>query len=67
MGEECVPDGLSEAPKAGIDMRLALTAFVTLDGEMQAPGGPMRTQAGFNHGGWLVPYIDADMGQAMTG
>ena len=49
-------------------MRLTLTMFVTLDGVVQAPGGPEEDPSGgFEHGGWLVPYVDDDMIQAMTG
>ncbi len=49
-------------------MRLTLTMFVTLDGVVQAPGGPNEDPSGgFEHGGWLVPYADEDMMQAMAG
>lgn len=49
-------------------MRLTVTTFVSLDGVMQAPGGPEEDRSdGFEQGGWLVPYADDDMGQAMVG
>jgi dihydrofolate reductase len=45
-------------------MRLVLQEFVTLDGVQQAPGGPNEDRSGgFEHGGWLVPYFDDDMGK----
>jgi len=47
---------------------LTLTTFLSLDGVMQAPGGPGEDESGaFPHGGWLVPHADADMGRIMTG
>ena len=49
-------------------MRLTLHTFLTLDGVMQAPGGPDEdTDGGFTRGGWSFPYGDQDFGAAMTG
>ena len=49
-------------------MRLTLHTFLTLDGVMQAPGGPDEDPDGrFEHGGWSAPYGDQDFGAAMTG
>lgn len=46
--------------------KLTLTAFTTLDGVVQAPGGPDEDRdGGFEHGGWLVPYADEDTGRFM--
>ncbi|MEA3012882.1 MAG: hypothetical protein QOD42_1427 [Sphingomonadales bacterium] len=46
--------------------RVIVGAFVSLDGVMQAPGGPEEDPTGgFEHGGWTFPYWDAVMGAAM--
>jgi dihydrofolate reductase len=46
--------------------KLIVQTFVTLDGVMQAPGGPGEDDSGgFAHGGWSVNYWDEQMGQVM--
>jgi dihydrofolate reductase len=46
--------------------KLIVQTFLTLDGVMQAPGGPGEDDdGGFAHGGWSVNYWDDQMGQVM--
>ena len=46
--------------------KIIVLSFITLDGVMQAPGGPEEdTSGGFKYGGWLAPYDDEVSGQVM--
>jgi len=48
--------------------KVVAAVFVSLDGVMQAPGGPEEDPTrGFQHGGWTFNYWDDVMGQAMGG
>ena len=43
--------------------KLTGAVFLSLDGIMQAPGGPEEDQSGgFQFGGWTAPFWDEDMG-----
>lgn len=44
--------------------RIVVGTFVSLDGVYQAPGSPEEdTEGGFEHGGWQLPFFDADAGR----
>ena len=48
-------------------MKLALHMFLSLDGVLQAPGGPDEdTESGFPYGGWTFPFNDEDFGVTMS-
>ena len=48
--------------------RMIVTSFMTLDGVVQAPGGPDEDDdGGFPHGGWSVNFWDETMGEVMGG
>jgi len=43
-------------------MRVVVHEFMSLDGVVQAPGGPEEdTDGGFAHGGWSTPYFDPEV------
>jgi dihydrofolate reductase len=43
-------------------MRIVISEFMSLDGVVQAPGGPEEdTSGGFRHGGWSMPYFDPEV------
>lgn len=47
--------------------KIVVLSFVSVDGVMQAPGGPEEdTSGGFKYGGWTVPYWDDFSGNMMT-
>src|ERR1043165_2704358 len=46
--------------------KIIVLTFMTLDGVMQAPGGPDEdTASGFPYGGWSAPYSDDVSGKLM--
>jgi dihydrofolate reductase len=47
--------------------RIVVLSFITIDGVMQAPGGPGEdVSGGFKYGGWTVPHTDEFMGKVMS-
>ncbi len=43
-------------------MRILVTEFISLDGVVQAPGGPDEDRdGGFAHGGWSHPFFDPEV------
>lgn len=46
--------------------KIIVLSFITLDGVMQAPGGPEEDPSeGFEYGGWTAPYTDEASGKLM--
>jgi dihydrofolate reductase len=46
--------------------KIVVLTFISLDGVMQAPGGPEEdTSSDFQYGGWTVPYSDEFFGNEM--
>src|SRR3954468_23198443 len=50
-------------PGTGVSpMRIVVSEFISLDGVVQAPGGPEEdTDGGFAHGGWSHPFFDPEV------
>ncbi|MEU2248493.1 dihydrofolate reductase family protein [Streptomyces sp. NPDC019224] len=47
--------------------KIIVSTFLTLDGVMQAPGGPDEDpESGFTHGGWQKPTFDEGVGEAIA-
>jgi dihydrofolate reductase len=47
--------------------KVIILSFITMDGVVQAPGGPMEdTSGGIKYGGWTVPYFDESLGNVMN-
>jgi dihydrofolate reductase len=46
--------------------KIVVGAMVSLDGVMQAPGGPSEDPTqGFKFGGWVMPYFDQEFGEEL--
>ena len=49
------------------ERKIIVLAFASLDGVMQAPGGPEEDRSGgFKYGGWTVPYFDEELGKVIA-
>lgn len=49
-------------------MQVVVSEFISLDGVVQAPGGPEEdTSGGFRHGGWSMPFFDPEVMGAVVG
>src|ERR1700730_19264905 len=60
--------GHPEKPGKGSTMRIVVSDFISLDGVVQAPGGPQEDiDGGFRHGGWAMPYFGPDTLGAAVG
>ncbi len=47
--------------------RVVVSAFLSLDGVMQAPGAAEEdTEGGFRHGGWQMSYSDEELGRLVS-
>src|SRR3954464_12706404 len=50
---------MAPSTRGGVTMRVLVSEFMSLDGVVQAPGGPDEdTSGGFRHGGWSMQFFD---------
>ena len=57
---------LNEVKSRKAGRKIIVLSMITLDGVMQAPGGPEEdTSSGFEYGGWTEPYGDEVYGKAV--
>jgi dihydrofolate reductase len=45
--------------------KIRIIEHISLDGVIQAPGGPEEDPNGFAHGGWSAPHADPESGKAI--
>jgi hypothetical protein len=46
--------------------KIIVGAMVSMDGVMQAPGGPTEDPTnGFKFGGWVMPHFDQEFGEEL--
>jgi dihydrofolate reductase len=59
-------NGFIESFNGSFMRKIIAITQVTLDGVMQAPGGPEEDPSnGFIHGGWAMPFLDDSLNQAV--
>ena len=57
---------MTDGCKGNSMRKLIVLSFISLDGVMQAPGGPEEDPTGgFGFGGWVFPYFDDFLGTVM--
>jgi hypothetical protein len=60
------PIKISRYRRSTVMRKVIVLEFITLDGVIQAPGGPEEdTGGGFAYGGWEIPYGDDVVGAAI--
>jgi len=57
---------LSEAESGRAGRKIIVLSMISLDGVMQAPGGPKEdSSGGFKFGGWVAPFGDEAYGKVV--